>query len=31
MNELKETVTTRKDEAIDESGAQVRQQTRKVD
>lgn len=31
MSEYKETVTTRKDEAIDESGGHVRQETKKVD
>lgn len=30
MNEFKETVTTSKDEAIDDTGSQVRQQTRQV-
>lgn len=31
MSEFKETVTTRKDEGIDDSGGQVRQETKKVD
>lgn len=31
MSEYKETVTTRKDEGLDESGGQVRQETKKVD
>jgi len=31
MSEYKETVTTRNNESIDESGGQVRQQTRQVD
>lgn len=31
MSEFKETVTTRKDEGMDESGGQVRQETKKVD
>ena len=30
MNEYKETVTTSKDEGTDESGSQIRQQTRRV-
>ncbi len=31
MNEFKETVTTSKDEGVDETGTKVEQQTRKVD
>ncbi len=31
MNEFKETVTTRKDTGLDETGAEVRQQERRID